>query len=144
MVKTLIFHPDFCANIFSLEFEIDTVSRFKISYTIIISFNKRNINVVFIRSHCGLINKKLIIMNVLKYVIDEKNIPIIFSKEKIHNTVVQKANSGGFLIIKYNKILNKFSAICFGESTSLKVKSSYEDKILIENYLNNHFLTFKN
>ena len=82
-------------------------------------------------------------MKVLKYVIGEKNIPIIFSSEIIHNTVVSNANSAGFLIVEYDNILNKFKAMCYGESSSLNIKSELGDKILIENYLNNHFLSFK-
>ncbi len=82
-------------------------------------------------------------MKILKYIIDEKNIPIIFSDSKIHNTVAQKANSAGFLIIQYDIILNKFLAICYGESTSLNIKSANGDKLIIENYLNNQFFSFK-
>lgn len=82
-------------------------------------------------------------MKILKYIIGETNIPIIFSNEIIHNTVAQKANSAGFLIVKYDKILNKFIAKCYGESSSLNIKSANGDQLIIENYLNNQFFTFK-
>lgn len=82
-------------------------------------------------------------MTILKYIIGEKNIPIIFSKEIIHNTVAQKAISAGFLIVEYDKILNKFLAICFGESSSLNVKCEVGDQVIIENYLNKQFFSFK-
>ena len=82
-------------------------------------------------------------MKILKYIIGETNIPIIFSIDIIHNTVTQKANSAGFLIVEYDKILNKFLAICYGESSSLDVKSANGDQLIIENYLNNQFFSFK-
>jgi hypothetical protein len=83
-------------------------------------------------------------MKILKYVIDNKNIPVIFSVDIIHNTILNNANSAGFVIVEFDKTLNKFIAHCYGESTSLNVKSQKDDKLVIENYLNNHFFFFRN
>lgn len=83
-------------------------------------------------------------MKILKYVIDNKNTPIIFSTDLIHNSIVKNANSAGFLIVEFDKAVNKFIAHCYGESSSLNISSKKDDKFLIENYLNNHFFSIKN
>ncbi len=78
-------------------------------------------------------------MNILKYVVNEKKIPIIFSKEILHSDVMSDAISAGFLIVKFDINYKKFIVKCFGESSSLNIKIADEDENLIENYLNNKF-----
>lgn len=82
-------------------------------------------------------------MTILKYIIGNTNIPIIFSCDIIHNTVMQKANSAGFLIVQYDKVSDKFLVVCYGNSSSLNLKSEDGDKFILENYLNNNFFSFK-
>ena len=83
-------------------------------------------------------------MNVLKYVIDKKNIPIIFSKKITHSDIMLDAISAGFLIVKFDINSRKFIVKCFGESTSLNIKIANEDQYLLENYLNNEFMLLLN
>jgi hypothetical protein len=78
-------------------------------------------------------------MNILKYCVNGKKTPIIFSYDIIHCDVMPDAISAGFLIVKFDLIRSKFSVKCFGESSSLKIKTADYDEELIENYLNNEF-----
>lgn len=78
-------------------------------------------------------------MNILKYVVGHNKIPILFSKDILHSDVMKDAISAGFLIVKFDSINSKYSVNCFGESTSLNIKSDDGDQYLIENYLNNKF-----
>lgn len=81
------------------------------------------------------------VMKILKYIINEKKIPILFSTDITHNEVMQNGLSAGFLIINYDLQVNKFIVKCFGESTSLKIKNCHDDQYIIENYLNHQFFT---
>jgi hypothetical protein len=83
-------------------------------------------------------------MTILKYVINEQKIPIIFSSEVPHNTVTTTAVSAGFLIINYDQNTTRFSVKCFGESTTLHVKAACGDAQLIETFLNTAFYSIKN
>ena len=78
-------------------------------------------------------------INVLKYCLNEKKIPIIFSSDIIHCDVMADAVSAGFLVVKFDIDTLKFKATCFGESLSLKIKIANDDEEIIENYLNNKF-----
>lgn len=80
-------------------------------------------------------------MTILKYIITNKDIPVIFSKEIQHNTVLQTGVSAGFLVLSYNKITCKFKAKCFGNSSSLNLVSMSNDVLVIEEYLNNSFVS---
>lgn len=82
-------------------------------------------------------------MKILKYIINEKKIPIIFSTDITHSDVMLKAISAGFLILRFDPEYKKFFVKCYGESTSLKIKKSNEDEILIEHFLNNQFYSTK-
>lgn len=82
-------------------------------------------------------------MKILKYVINEKKIPILFSTTITHISITSKATSAGFLIIQYDEIFKKFTVKCFGESSTLKIKKSVGDESIIENYLNNEFCSIK-
>ena len=79
-------------------------------------------------------------MKLIKYIINDNDVPVLFSNDIIHNEVLLKGKSAGFMIIKYNKEDDKFSASCFGESTSLKIGSNAStDKKIIEDFFNLYF-----
>ena len=76
-------------------------------------------------------------MKILKYIINDRNIPVLFSDEIVHNEVLQKVKSAGFLMISYDSFKKRFVAKCFGESTSLnQIANVIEDTKTIENFLN--------
>jgi hypothetical protein len=76
-------------------------------------------------------------VKIIKYIINDNNIPVLFSADLTHNEVLQKVKSAGFMIINYNKEEGQFTATCFGESTSLKVTShAATDKKIIEDFFN--------
>lgn len=76
-------------------------------------------------------------MKIIKYIISDKNVPVLFSNELVHNEVVQNVKSAGFLKISYDKMNQRFSAKCFGESSSLKIiANANQDEQIIEEFLN--------
>lgn len=83
-------------------------------------------------------------MKILKYIITDKKIPIIFSRDITHNEILLSGISAGFLILRYNDIHNQFSVKCYGESTSLNLKMEKEDQSIIGHYLNNQFFNITN
>jgi hypothetical protein len=80
-------------------------------------------------------------MNILKYIITEDNIPIIFSKKIMHDAIIPKAIAAGFLILNYDVDANLFVVKCFGESTTMNLKVSENDEFIIREYLNKQFYT---
>jgi len=84
-------------------------------------------------------------LKILKYIICNTNIPVLFSKEIVHDEFSLEVKSAGFLIVSFDVQLNKFKAKCFGESSSLNIKANpLEDEQIIEIYLNEQFFTFNN
>lgn len=85
------------------------------------------------------IKSNCIMLKVLKYVVDMTNTPILFNPNKLHNSVRDEAISAGYLYLRYNQNSgNCFVVGCFGESTTLNVKSNpILDKKLIEEYIKN-------
>jgi ureidoglycolate hydrolase len=76
-------------------------------------------------------------MKLLKYIINENDIPVLFSRDILHNEVTQSAKSAGFLVIRYDSVQSRFTARCFGESTTLNVAcNSKNDKKIIEDFFN--------
>lgn len=76
-------------------------------------------------------------MKVLKYVITKDNEPVLFSKNILHNTISKNIISAGFLILFVDINTNKYRVKCFGESTTLNLKSDIlKDKLIIESFLN--------
>jgi hypothetical protein len=75
---------------------------------------------------------------IIKYVISEDGIPILFSCDILHADVLQSGSkSAGFLILRYDVAKAVFLVKCFGESSSLKVKSKLEvDEKIIEDFFN--------
>ncbi len=78
-------------------------------------------------------------MNILKYIINEDKVPVIFSAKMMHQDILQKGISAGFLILNYDLDANVFVVKCFGESTSMNLKVSAGDEIVISEYLNKRF-----
>jgi hypothetical protein len=84
-------------------------------------------------------NIKYFEMNkILKYIIDDKEIPIFFSCEILHSDVLQdKARSAGFLSVRFDENANKFIVKCFGESSSLKLKADVKkDQKIMDFFFN--------
>ena len=78
-------------------------------------------------------------MNILKYIVNEDKIPVIFSAKMTHQDILQNGISAGFLILNYDVDMHLFFVKCFGESTSLNLKMSREDENIISQYLNKQF-----
>lgn len=73
-------------------------------------------------------------IKVLKYVVSKENIPILFDTNILHSDVLVHVLSAGFVIISYDKKINKFSAKCYGESSTLKIGSKENDNLIIEEF----------
>jgi len=75
-------------------------------------------------------------MKIVKYIINELGVPILFGREIVHSDVVFNSVSAGYAIIYYDDTSAQFVVKCYGESSSLQKKSSNKDFLLIQNYLN--------
>lgn len=75
---------------------------------------------------------------IIKYVITESGVPIFFSCDIRHADILKDGTaSAGFLVLRYDVSKAVFLARCFGESSSLKVKSKLEiDQRIIEDFFN--------
>ncbi len=78
-------------------------------------------------------------MKIVKYVINESGIPILFEKSIVHCEIVSRVISAGFVIIDYDTLTDQFVVKCYGGSESLKVYSDQNDYLIIRDYLNNLF-----
>lgn len=73
----------------------------------------------------------------MKYVISNQNEPILFSRNLFHSQITQNAISAGFIIITFDENTKSYNVVCFGESSTLKLKSnSIKDKEVIEAFMN--------
>jgi len=76
-------------------------------------------------------------MDLMKYIISDCGAPLLFSKEILHNQVLQSGRSAGFLFLKFDLANRKVKAHCFGRSTTLNLTASArEDQVIIEAFLN--------
>ncbi|WPR70367.1 hypothetical protein SLW70_10475 [Flavobacterium sp. NG2] len=76
-------------------------------------------------------------MDVLKYVITKDNEPILFSIKILHSEIKNDSIRAGFLIILNGSKPRQYTVSCFGESSTLKLKSDkVKDKTIIESFLN--------
>jgi hypothetical protein len=75
-------------------------------------------------------------MRILKYVINEKEFPIIFNRETLHSDIYTNAIAAGFVIINFDYTRESFFVKCYGESCELHVESRPIDATIIERYLN--------
>ncbi len=78
-------------------------------------------------------------MNILKYIINEEKIPVIFSAKLLHQEILQRGISAGFLILNYDIDTNLFGVKCFGESTSMNLRVADQDEQIISDFLNKQF-----
>lgn len=78
-------------------------------------------------------------MNILKYIINEENIPIIYSEKSSHQEILQKGITAGYLILNYEVESNLFFVKCFGQSTTMNLASSDQDEAILTAYLNSQF-----
>ena len=75
-------------------------------------------------------------MKIVKYIIKDNGIPILFCPKKVHSDIVNTGVSAGYAIIDYNVTSDEFIVKCFGGSDSLKVSIRHQDCRIIQNYLN--------
>ena len=75
---------------------------------------------------------------IIKYIISEGGIPVLFSCDLIHDEVLNSGCvSAGFLVLRYDSVKALFVVRCFGESKSLKLKSRLEiDAKIIQDFFN--------
>ena len=90
-------------------------------------------------------------MKILKYVINDVGLPIIFSIDILHTDIMTKVVAAGFVIIDYDWEKEFFFVKCYGESSSLGVSSRVIDTSIGEIHLigclyeekqNNNQITF--
>ena len=75
--------------------------------------------------------------NIMKYVINNQNEPILFSRNLVHNQITENVISAGFTKITFDENTKSYNVVCFGESSTLKLKSnSLNDKEIIEAFIN--------
>lgn len=78
-------------------------------------------------------------MNIVKYIILENGVPVLFCPKIVHSDFVNKAVSSGFAIIDYNAKSDEFIVNCFGCCENLKVIIQNQDCSIIQDYLNSLF-----
>jgi hypothetical protein len=75
-------------------------------------------------------------MKILKYVINDTGLPIIFSMDNLHTDILTKVVAAGFVIIDYDWEKEFFFVKCYGGSSCLGISSRAEDTSIIEIHLN--------
>lgn len=75
-------------------------------------------------------------MKILKYVIIETGLPIIFSVDNLHTDILTKVVAAGFVIIDYDWEKEFFFVKCYGGSSCIGISSRAEDTSIIEIHLN--------
>ena len=82
-------------------------------------------------------------MKKVKYVIFDECFPVIFNVALNHNDILckgRKPTSAGFFDIQYNSKEDKYYPKCYGESTSLGIKSDpNNDERMINLTINSYF-----
>lgn len=76
-------------------------------------------------------------MKIVKYVVKNDGVPLLFSPKITHSDVAKNSISAGFAIISYDLVNNKFIVKCYGYSSSLKIGVNETDFKIIQEYLNN-------
>ncbi len=75
-------------------------------------------------------------MKILKYVINDAGLPIIFCVDNLHTDILTKVVAAGFVIIDYDWGKEFFFVKCYGGSSSLGISSRIEDSDIVEKHLN--------
>jgi hypothetical protein len=77
-------------------------------------------------------------MRILKYVINDHGLPIIFSMDNLHTDIITKVVAAGYVIISYDSDKEFFFVKCYGESDLLGISSRLIDDEIIEKHLNGY------
>ena len=72
-------------------------------------------------------------MKIVKYIINENGVPILFCQKILHSKVVDRAISAGYAIVHYDLIVEKFIVKCYGNSDSLKLNVKNGIVLLFKN-----------
>jgi hypothetical protein len=75
-------------------------------------------------------------MKILKYVINDANLPILFCMSISHSAIITKVVSAGYVVIDFDVSKQFFLVKVFGESISLRISSRLIDDEIIEKHLN--------
>lgn len=75
-------------------------------------------------------------MKIVKYVISESGIPVLFKTNILHCEMITNALSAGYAIVDYDVLTDRFRVKCYGGSESLKINTDIKDCLIIQNYLN--------
>jgi hypothetical protein len=75
-------------------------------------------------------------MKILKYVINDTNLPIIFNEDTSHSVLITNVVSAGFVIIDYDYLNDFYFVKCYGGSSSLRISCRVIDDEIIEKHLN--------
>lgn len=82
-------------------------------------------------------------MKILKYVINDVGLPIIFSMDNLHTDIMTKVVAAGFVIIDYDWEKEFFFVKCYGSSPCLGISSRAEDTSIVEIHLNGYLYVQK-
>jgi hypothetical protein len=75
-------------------------------------------------------------MKILKYVINDSNLPILFCVSISHSAIITKVISAGYVIIDFDISKQFFLVKVYGQSSSLRILSRLMDDEIIEKHLN--------
>jgi hypothetical protein len=75
-------------------------------------------------------------MKILKYVINDSSLPILFCVSISHSAIITKVISAGYVIIDFDISKQFFLVKVYGESSSLRIPCRLIDDEIIENHLN--------
>jgi hypothetical protein len=75
-------------------------------------------------------------MKILKYVINDSSLPILFCVSISHSAIITKVISAGYVIIDFDISKQFFLVKVYGESSSLRIPCRLIDDEIIEKHLN--------
>jgi hypothetical protein len=75
-------------------------------------------------------------LKILKYVINDDNLPILFCKSFSHSAIITNVVSAGYVIIDFDISKQFFLVKVYGASSSLGISSRLKDDEIIEKHLN--------
>lgn len=76
-------------------------------------------------------------MKISKYVINDAGLPIIFSMDIDHSTILTSVISGGYVTIAFDSTSQYYFATCFTDEL-LDYKSRLIDSDIVEKHLNGY------
>ncbi len=75
-------------------------------------------------------------MKLLKYVINDSSLPILFCMSISHSKIITNVVSAGYVIIDFDISKQFFLVKVYGASSSLRISSRLMDDEIIEKHLN--------